>query len=1528
MALPRYATSISLCEDTSKTFELFDLLAQADPTYSALNPEKIRLYVKVNGVYQEVTAGYFTAVDKDTLRLDMSSLPNFNGQLEVSVLGTDSTGNGFILDLTVQVTPVNDAPSGTDSIVTVANGDIYVLGLGNFGFVDAVEGNAFKSVVIDSVPASGALRLNGVAVVAGQEILAADIAAGKLSYLAPANAGGVQSFTFKVRDDGGTAGCGGVDLDATPNTFVFVVPVPGAITGSVLEDINNDDLGDTPIPGVTITLQDSSGRVVATTTTDGSGNYAFNGVPPGNYTVIETNKPGYLDVADKDGGNLNVISVTVVQGATSTGNYFVDERPAVLGDRVWEDKNANGVQDAGEVGIANVQVQLRDASGAVVQSTTTGADGRYSFTVTPGTYSVAVVKPAGYQITGQDLGGNEATDSDINAAGQSGLVSLVSGQNNPDVDAGLYRLAELGDRVWYDNNANGVQDAGEAGVQGVRVFLLDAAGNVVSSQTTDAAGNYLFSGLKPGSYSVQFEKATLPAGYVFTVKDAAADDSDSDADPTTGKTIQTVLESGESDRSWDAGIVGSPGAITGTVREDLDNNNTGDVPIAGVTVVLKDSTGNVVATTTTDASGNYSFNNVPAGNYTVHEINKPGYLDVSDKDGGDPNVIAVTVPAGGISSGNDFVDERSASLGDRVWLDKNVNGVQDAGEAGLAGVTVKLFDAGGNVVGTTTTGADGSYLFNNLAPGDYTAQVVAPAGYALSGKDRGGNDATDSDFDPLTGNSGVVNLSPGETDLSVDAGLYQKASIGDRVWSDNNGNGIQDAGEAGVAGATVKLLDAGGNVVATTQTDANGNYLFKDLVPGAYSVQFTAPAGCAFTLKDAGGNDALDSDVGAVLGSTNLVVNGSFESGANGWVGRGDNVEVALASYFGVSGATGSYAAELDSNKTGTLTGFYQDVATVAGQTYQLSMDLGLRSGTSPFTNTVQIWWDGVKVATVDPTSTTMTKYSFMVTAVDSSSRLEFREQSGDDDWVGGVIDNVRLVTRSGGSVQNTIQTTLESGENDLNWDAGIYCQAAPAPTATIGDKVWEDRNYNGIQDAGEAGIAGVTVKLLNAAGAVVGTTTTNSSGNYLFTDVELGDYKVQVVAPTGYYYTKQDQGGDDSLDSDVNGSGVTDLTTLTANEADLSWDAGLYRKASVGDKVWLDYNHNGIQDSSEMAVRKVVVKLLDVSGNVVASTVTDANGNYKFTNLDPGQYKLFFDMKTMEWTLSGVNYRYDPRTNFWTTKDVGNNGYDTSDSDVVVAATDITQGYTDVFTLVSGQYDSTRDAGICPIVIDLDGDGVRTIARENTTGSFDLLGSGAGIKSGWLSGGDGFLAIDANGNGRIDDIHELFGGKGVGQGFAKLASFDSNGDGLVDSQDARFGELKVWRDANGNQITDQGELLSLSEAGLSSLKVAYAALPAIDEQGNLHLERSSATLANGDSVDMTDVYFNVSAEDAAAAGVALPDMASLLSTEQSVDCLLGQAVPPAVAAATAPQAGDAGLATLTQLLNLYDDQQPILMAA
>jgi serine-aspartate repeat-containing protein C/D/E len=137
---------------------------------------------------------------------------------------------------------------------------------------------------------------------------------------------------------------------------------------------------------------------------------------------------------------------------------------------------------------------------------------------------------------------------------------------------------------------------------------------------------------------------------------------------------------------------------------------------------------------------------------------------------------------------------------------------------------------------------------------------------------------------------------------------------------------------------------------------------------------------------------------------------------------------------------------------------------------------------------------------------------------------------------------------------------------------------------------------------------------------------------------------------------------------------------------------------------------------------------------------------------------------------------------------------------------------------------------------------------------------------------------VDKNGNGAIDGISELFGGTAKGAGFAQLAAYDSNSDGLVNTSDIGFADLSIWRDVNGNHQTDAGELMSLAMAGVSELVTCYTELPFLDHQGNIHLERSSATLSDGQTVSMTDVYFNVSADDAAAAGVALPGITELLN--------------------------------------------------
>ncbi|NEO66056.1 MAG: hypothetical protein F6J98_38980 [Moorea sp. SIO4G2] len=159
------------------------------------------------------------------------------------------------------------------------------------------------------------------------------------------------------------------------------------------------------------------------------------------------------------------------------------------------------------------------------------------------------------------------------------------------------------------------------------------------------------------------------------------------------------------------------------------------------------------------------------------------------------------------------------------------------------------------------------------------------------------------------------------------------------------------------------------------------------------------------------------------------------------------------------------------------------------------------------------------------------------------------------------------------------------------------------------------------------------------------------------------------------------------------------------------------------------------------------------------------------------------------------------------------------------------------------------------PIAFDLNGDGIQTLSIDKGV-EFDMLNSGGKVNTGWLSGEDGFLAIDNDGDGEISSRAELFGG-GVGDGFAKLASFDSNGDGLVNQDDALFGELKVWQDSNENGITDQGELLSLESKGITDLNTAYTNVFSTDAMGNIHGEHSTAVL-NGNTINMVDVYFQV----------------------------------------------------------------------
>jgi hypothetical protein len=627
-------------------------------------------------------------------------------------------------------------------------------------------------------------------------------------------------------------------------------------------------------------------------------------------------------------GNVNLSCVGAIvlkhdiAGANNNGldfsmgkiQFCTKATPGAIGDFVFNDLNGNGIQDAGEPGLAGSTVTLFDANGNIMGTTTTTAAGTYQFgNLPPGTYSVSFTTPAGFVPTGSNLGGNDNTDSDPINGVVTGIV-LVAGQTITNVDAGFRGTGSIGDFVWNDTNGNGIQEAGEVGINGVIVELKNAAGVVIATTTTNSVGYYQFTGLVAGTYTLQF---VTPSGYAISPAFAGSNPAiDSDIDVNSG-TVTVTLASGESNQTIDAGYVLKNLSLGDRVWYDQNNNgiqDAGETGIAGATVRLYNASGTVIGSTTTSATGTYSFAGLTPGAYSVGVDIPAGYAAAAttatsatpDNDNNTDNngVIVtasvvrtnnITLTAGGepINDGDasansnlslDLGLKGTGSIGDFVWNDANGNGIQDAGEVGIGGVLVTLTYPNGQTA-TTTTAADGSYIFANLAPGTtYSVAFGTPAGYSPTGSNLGVDDNTDSD--PIGGVVTGVTVTAGVANKTIDAGfVVTNLSLGDRVWYDQNNNGIQDAGETGISGVTVRLYNVLGVSIATTTTSATGIYNFAGLTPGVYAVGIDIPSGyapAATTATSANADNDNNTDNNGVSSSATVLYSGNITLTAGG----------------------------------------------------------------------------------------------------------------------------------------------------------------------------------------------------------------------------------------------------------------------------------------------------------------------------------------------------------------------------------------------------------------------------------------------------------------------------------------------------------------------------------------------------------------------------------------------------------------------------------------------------------------------
>jgi len=1098
--------------------------------------------------------------------------------------------------------------------------------------VSDLEDTTPTTITIKTVPNNGKLYYDNAEVTASQVIPNFD--ANKLT-VDPDDGKQSVVFTYTTTDRAG------VESDEAKVTMPFVPPVE--VGDFVWEDTNKNglqDAGESGIENVKVILSEGSdcSNKIAETTTDADGKYIFNHTNvnansnnPGleantDYTVcidstnftdskgvanspLErhylTSKDSGDDSADSDAKIANGLAmINLTTGDIGDINHTHDfgfVKTVALGDTIWVDYNHNGVQDSEDVNTSEeITVTLLDENGnpakdyqgnAVAPITTT--DGSYKFIdLDPGKYQVKFTLPNGYIATLKDQGGNEAKDSDIDPTTLTTDAIDVQ-DDNSDIDAGIFKEACIGDYFWDDKNANGIQEDGESGVEGVKLELFDAQGSSVATTETNSTGGYKFCGLVRGDYQI---KVTLPAGYYVSRENKGGDNTkDSDAKNFLGvtATIDTNLEFGEKDNTLDGGVF-KPASIGDFVWNDDNANGVQDDTesgLVGVHVTLTDAQGNKVTDvngaevkiTDTNSTGGYLFIGLIPGEYKVSfkadpDANGAPYLSTKANEGDDSkdSDIPSTVIGGGesptvtVTSGekNPTIDAgfiQKICLGDSVWEDKNANGIKEAGDNPLAKVEVSITyadgsevkDVYGNSVTTTETNTTGEYEFCNLFPArDYKLTFKKPDGYYVTFKDKG-DDEQDSDIDRDT--ISVVVTDPVVDTMNIDAGFFRPAKIGSFIWEDTNANGIQEDGENGIKDVEVTLLnpdgsevkDASGNVVQTITTDANGEYIFTNLIPREYKIKVVAPDGYYVTRKDKGDDDSKDSDI-----------NPTFNA----------------------------------------------------------------------------------KEGTTEP-------------------------------------------------------TTLESGEEDRTWDAGFF------KSACIGESIWEDKNANGIQEEDESGVAGVTLTLVDGTGASVTDVngnaltaiTTAEDGKYSFCNLVPGEYQVKVTTlPDGYLLTRENQGSDDSKDSDVNTflatTGDMPKETLSSDEHNMTFDGGVFKPACIGNFVWKDKNANGIQDEDELGIEGVHVtinpladqygnqNLKDVMGNDLGTIDTDTDGKYEYCNLIPGKYS--------------VSFKADPDANgapyITTAQDKG--GDDTKDSDIPEFVESV--GTTPEVTLQSGINNTTLDAG------------------------------------------------------------------------------------------------------------------------------------------------------------------------------------------------------------------------------------------